>query len=122
MSAIWTMIPDSVKQGLLILVALALVVLGFKGWLAAHDAAVRSEARSGYVLESTLAASEALRIKAENDAKFNAAAADAARKQADNSAIALQQSKEKYDADVKADTGDGDPVVTSNDLDWLSKH
>jgi len=42
-----------------------LAVLGFRLWLAAHDASTRHEALKGYVLESRLAAAEAKQAETE---------------------------------------------------------
>lgn len=99
-----------------------LVIGGFVLWLTVHDKNVADEARTGYVTQATLDASEAKRIKAEADAKFALQAADSARKQADNAQIEAAAARKKYDEAVSTDTGDDGAKWTDGDIDWLRQH
>jgi hypothetical protein len=107
---------ERIIAGAVLVVAL---LIGGQLWLMAHDATVRAEARTGYVTQAVLDASEAKRLKAESDAKFATQAADSARKQADNAHVALQIKEDELNARIKADT---DPDISrwrQLDLDRL---
>lgn len=118
----------SSKLGRVILGAVALVgaFFAFKLWLAAHDASVASQARSGYVLlaEKTTAEAKAAEIQRQLEAAKQSLASFQKRLDADTAQDKIDD--QKREAEIKSyelllSEANRRCAVDQSDIDWLTK-
>lgn len=76
-------------------------------------------ATANMVKQAELDVANALLKKAQDEAAFNAAVAEAARKQADNAAVEAKKANDELEKRIAQDTSDDGCTVSDTDLDWL---